>query len=75
MLFFRSEDSARQWCAARQAPLRPLVRMDQLWGLATAWYATRLDPGARRPRPEEAAAIFAGLGLVGDFWDPMSDRF
>ena len=24
---------------------------------------------------DEMRAIFAGLGLVGDFWDPRSDRF
>jgi hypothetical protein len=75
MLFFRSEDMARRWCAARTSPLRPLVRMDQLWGLATTWYASRLQPDARRPQPAEMVAIFAGLGLTGEFWDPRSDRF
>jgi hypothetical protein len=49
--------------------------MDQLWGLATTWYSTRLEPQARRPQPDEMIAIFAGLGLVGDFWDPRADRF
>lgn len=75
MLFFRSGDMARQWCAARRLPVGPLVRMDQLWGLATTWYSTRLEPQARRPQPDEMIAIFAGLGLVGDFWDPRADRF
>jgi hypothetical protein len=49
--------------------------MDQLWGLATTWYASRLQPDARRPQPAEMVAIFAGLGLTGEFWDPRSDRF
>jgi len=49
--------------------------MDQLWGLATAWYATRLSPNSRRPQPAEMRAIFARLGLVGDFWDPQADTF
>lgn len=75
MLFFRSEERIREWCEARRMPLRPRVRFDQLWGLATAWYATRLEPDARRPRPAEMRAIFARLGLSGDFWDPQSDSF
>ncbi len=56
-------------------PLRPLVRIDQLWGLAHAWYATRLQPDSRRPQPAEMREIFSRLGLAGDFWDPQSDRF
>ncbi len=75
MLFFRSEELVREWCAARGYPLRPLVRIDQLWALATTWYSTRLQENSRRPRPDEMAAIFASLGLVGDFWDPRSDSF
>jgi hypothetical protein len=75
MLFFRSEEQVHQWCAAHGYPMRPLVRMDQLWKLATAWYSTRLQEESRRPRPDEMGGIFAGLGLGGDFWDPGSDRF
>ncbi|HVP13970.1 MAG TPA: hypothetical protein VMS88_00420 [Terriglobales bacterium] len=75
MLFFRSEEQIREWCAARNVPMRPLVSMDRLWALATTWYATRLQEISRRPRPDEMRAIFAGLGLEGDFWDPTSDRF
>ena len=75
MLFFRSEERVREWCAAHTTPVRPLVRMDQLWALATTWYATRLEETSRRPQPEEMVAIFAGLGLAGEFWDPRSDRF
>ena len=75
MLFFRSEERVREWCAVRGATPRPLVRMDQLWGLATAWYATRLQPDARRPQPDEMRRIFAGLGLDDPFWDPQADAF
>ncbi len=75
MLFFRSEELVREWCRANATPLRPLVRIDQLWGLATAWYATRLQPDSRRPQPEEMREIFARLGLAGPFWDPQSDAF
>ena len=75
MLFFRSEEHARAWCAVHNYPLRPLVRIEQLWKLATTWYATRLQENSRRPQPDEMRLIFAGLGLGGDFWDPRSDRF
>ena len=49
MLFFRSEELVRAWCAANGHALRPLVTMEQLQGLAVAWYGTRLSPDARRP--------------------------
>jgi hypothetical protein len=75
MLFFRSEERVREWCETRGLPLRPLVRIDQLWGLAHAWYATRLQPDSRRPQPAEMREIFSQLGLAGDFWDPQSDQF
>jgi len=75
MLFFRSEERAREWCTARSTPLRPLVTMHQLWGLALSWYSTRLDPGARRPQPDEMRRVFAGLGLTDEFWNPRSDAF
>jgi hypothetical protein len=75
MLFFRSEEQVEQWCAAYGVPKRPLVSLEQLWGLATAWYANRLSPDARRPGPDEMRRIFAGLGLHGPFWDPQADVF
>ena len=70
MLFFRSEERVREWCEARGATPGPCLSMEQLWGLATAWYATRLSPLARRPGPAEMRQIFATLGLTQPFWDP-----
>jgi hypothetical protein len=75
MLFFRSEERVREWCKALDYPVRPLVSIDQLWVLAAAWYATRLQPDSRRPQPAEMRDIFAGLGLAGEFWNPESDSF
>ena len=75
MLFFRSEEHVREWCAARNVPVRPRVTIDQLRNLAMTWYATRLQLDSRRPQPDEMRRIFAGLGLHGDFWDPQSDSF
>ncbi len=68
MLLFRSEEHVDRWCGARQLPKRPLVDLDQLWQLATAWYSSRLTPEARRPVGGEIRAIFDGLGLTDPFW-------
>jgi hypothetical protein len=75
MLFFRSEEQVLRWCEQGGHPVRPLVRMDQLWGLAAAWYSTRLQPDSRRPQPAEIREIFSRLGLTDAFWDPQSDAF
>jgi hypothetical protein len=75
MLFFRSEETVLDWCAAHHHLVRPMVRLDQLWGLARAWYSNRLEATSRRPQPAEMREIFARVGLVGDFWDPESDAF
>jgi hypothetical protein len=47
--------------------------MAQLWGLASAWYTSRLKLDSRRPQPDEMRAIFERLGLAGPFWDPQAD--
>ena len=75
MLFFRSEERVREWCTGKGYAVQPLVRLHQLWELARAWYATRLDANSRRPQPDEIRRIFRGVGLTGDFWDPQSDVF
>jgi hypothetical protein len=75
MLFFRSEEHVKAWCRENDTPMRPLVTMQQLWGLASAWYATRLRLDSRRPQPDEMRAIFERLGLGGPFWDPQADAF
>ena len=39
------------------------------WRLAREWYGgDRRDPQWRRRTIEEAEALFAELGLTGDFW-------
>jgi hypothetical protein len=69
MLLFRSEEHVDQWCATRGQQRRPLVTLEQLWQLALAWYESRMTAEARRPMGDEVKAIFAGLGLVGEFWE------
>ena len=40
----------------------------QIWRLADTWYNDRTDPAWRRRTAEEAEAVFAGIGLTGEFW-------
>jgi len=44
------------------------VPLERVWKLAQAWYHDRMDPGWKRKTLEEAQAVFAGVGLVGEFW-------
>ncbi len=75
MLLFRSEETVDLWCSAHGIPRRPLVRLDQLWRLAMAWYENRLTVESRRPKVQEMAAIFAAVALDDPFWDPTLDRW
>ncbi len=68
MLAFRSEAHVGRWCEVRRIPRGAVLALDQCWRLARAWYADRLTEGWRRRTPEEAEALFAELGLTGDFW-------
>jgi len=40
----------------------------QMWALAQAWYAGRLEEGWRGRSPDEAQAILDRVGLTGAFW-------
>jgi len=45
------------------------LSLEQCWRLAQAWYSeSRAKPEWRRRTPDETRAVFAELGLVGDFW-------
>ncbi len=69
MLLFRSEEHIHRWCSAWHQPMGGILSLEQVWGLATAWYGEdRRAAGWRRKTPEEARAIFAALGLSSDFW-------
>lgn len=68
MLLFRSVEHARSWRDARGFPDATTLSLETGWKLAQAWYAGKLDPEWRRHTVEEAEALFAELGLTGDFW-------
>ncbi|HEY6971799.1 MAG TPA: hypothetical protein VJA94_21490 [Candidatus Angelobacter sp.] len=68
MLLFRSEDHIDRWCNAWHLPRGATLSVDQASQLADRWYSDRLSPQFRRKTVEEAHAIFASLGLTGEFW-------
>ncbi len=68
MLAFRSEEHVQRWCETRGLERGAVFPLETCWRLADAWYADRLAPDWRRRTLDEAEALFAELGLVGDFW-------
>ena len=67
MLLFRSEEHVRAWYRGRD--LGATITTQQQWELARIWYEDRLSLEWRRRTPEEAHAVFSGLGLTGPFWN------
>jgi hypothetical protein len=45
-----------------------IVAPQTLYHLGADWYATRLDVDWQPASAEEATALFAKHGLVGEFW-------
>jgi hypothetical protein len=68
MLLFRSEEHVAAGYRRRGIPTGATLSLEQQWELARIWYADRMSPDWRRRTAEEAEAVFASLGLVGDFW-------
>ena len=68
MLAFRSEAHVDRWREQRCLARGAVFTLEQCWRLADAWYANRMAPDWRRRMPEEAEALFAGIGLEGPFW-------
>ena len=68
MLLFRSEEHVEAWSRGGHGPRGAILTLDQLWGLASAWYRDRMAPDWRRRTPAEAQALFDSLGLTGPFW-------
>jgi len=53
---------------ARQDPDATMLSLETGWKLARAWYSRKLESDWRRHTLDEAEALFADLGLSGDFW-------
>jgi hypothetical protein len=65
---FCDEGHLTDWLAATGTERGAVLGLDQLWDLATGWYAGRLAAGYRRRTPGEAAEFFASIELTGEFW-------
>lgn len=69
MLLFRSEEHVTRWCDQWRMPRGGVLTLEQAWRLASAWFAAdRAAPDWHRPPVDEVEALFASLGLPGDFW-------
>ena len=68
MLAFRSEATVESWCELRGVPHGETFTIEQAWELGRAWHGDKLSPEWRRATPDEAQAMFAGVGLTSDFW-------
>lgn len=68
MLLFRSEEHVDRWVREGRGQRGAVFPVEVLWSLARTWYRDRLSPDWRRFTPEEAHAVFEGLGLTGPFW-------
>ena len=68
MTAFRSEADVRSWLEATGQKFGALVAPQVLYDLGRDWYATRMDVDWQPATADEATAMFAAHGLVGDFW-------
>ena len=48
--------------------LGAVLPLAQVWALAQAWYATRLEPNYRGRSVAEVENILASVNLNGPFW-------
>ncbi|MDQ6885096.1 MAG: alkylmercury lyase family protein [Candidatus Dormibacteraeota bacterium] len=65
MLLFRSEEHVRR----SGEPAGASMTVGQAWRLADRWYRDRANPNWHRRTADEAEAVFADVGLSGDFWN------
>jgi hypothetical protein len=68
MLFFRSEETLREWLASRKAERRAVFSIPQLWQLSQRWYHNRMSPDYHGRTLEQVQEIFKELDLTSEFW-------
>ena len=57
-----------RWCRQWQRRLGAILSLEQAWALGNQWYAGRLDPAWKSLSHRQAEALFARVGLTGEFW-------
>lgn len=68
MLFFRSEETLKQWLASRHAERGAVLSIPQLWELSQRWYHNRLASEYHGRTIEQVQEIFKEVGLTSEFW-------
>ena len=68
MLLFRSEEHIDAWYGRRGVAAGTVLTLNQQWEVARIWYSDLMTSDWRQRMPEEAEAVFASLGLTGEFW-------
>jgi hypothetical protein len=68
MLFFRSEETLKDWLAARNAGRGAIFSIPQLWELSQRWYRDRMSPDYRGRTLGQVQEIFNEVGLTSEFW-------
>lgn len=65
---FRSEDHLNRWLSSRKLVKGAVVRLEQVWRFALAWYNDPREPEWRLRTRDEKQAIVEQVGLRGPFW-------
>ena len=68
MLFFRSEESLKEWLAFRKTKRGAILFTPLLWELSQRWYQNRMSLEYHGRTIEQVQEIFKGLGLTSVFW-------
>jgi hypothetical protein len=68
MLLFRGEEHIERWRSQWGQPRGGVLTIAQAWDLAQGWYGSKMSPEWRRATLDEAEALLARIGLVGEFW-------
>ena len=68
MLLFRDEAHIDRWRSQWGQGRGGVLTIGQAWELARCWYGGKMLPEWRRATMEEAEALLARIGLVGEFW-------
>lgn len=69
LLPFREERQIDEWALRYGLPRGEAVPITQAAALARQWYSNHADRDYRKWTPTEAQAIFANVGLTGEFWE------
>ena len=57
-----------RWCRQWKRERGGTFSVQQGWELARLWYGDRFSPKWRPFNAEQAQAVFAQVGLEGEFW-------